>query len=839
MRHLYFIINTIILIFLLWVLNSSSAGSWLMSSIKGKETFVPPLGKLLSPSTGFWKNAESKNGPQLNNIRHSSLSAEVEIVYDKRLVPHIFAKSDNDAFFAQGYVTAALRLWQMEFQTHAVAGRLAEFLGTSEERRKLLTEIDIENRKSGLAKSAKESVELWKKDKKAYAHLQSYADGVNAYINSLSYDELPIEYKLLDYKPEQWSVYKSALLLKAMAKDLVSKDLDFEMTNAYKYFGREKFQKLYPEYFPEQSPIILDSAAYYFQADIVSDTVVSPYLGESEQYFTSVENQIPKGIGSNNWAIGPKKSASGNPILCNDPHLNLSLPSIWFEIQMVSPNFNAYGASLPGAPGVISGFNNDIAWGVTNVSHDVKDWYIINWVDASKKEYYFDGKKMKSIIIYDTIKVRNKANYIVPILYTHMGPVAKSSNGKDFALRWIANDPGYEPLTFYKLMQAKNYEDYKNAITNFSCPAQNIVFACNNGDIALWTQGKLPIRKESQGKFVMDGSVSFNQYEGFIPQDHIPHEYNPKKGFVGSANQHSVRPDYPYKTYGYFEEYRGRFLNAQLFSAKSASMDDMKNLQNSNFGQKAADFLPLLLKYIKRGNLNKEELEILALFKKWDYQYDAELIAPTVFEDWYYNFNEAIYDEISEAKSKGINMVFPDEWHLLGILKRDTAHFIVDNLKTEKKEDISEIVTQSFKKTYKTLPRKNSKVLSWADMKSTAIMHLARIPEFSIFNIPVSGTYHALNAVSNRYDYKASRSENKTMHKNGPSSGPSWKMLVELGDSPSAFTIYPGGQSGNPGSFYYNDMVTDWADGKYYSSLFLKKADEKSDQIIAKQKIRK
>ena len=837
MRYIGFLLSFALLVFLFLVLDSSARGSWLMSKIKGKDTFIPPLGKLLSPASGFWKNAESKSGPNLSNFRNAALKGKVEIVYDNRLVPHIFAENAKDAMFAQGYATAALRLWQMEFQTHAVSGRLTEILGSTDDRREKLLEFDRKKRKQGLHIAAKKSVELWKKNPEQFALVESYAAGVNAYINSLSYDELPLEYKMLDYKPEAWSVYKSALLLKAMAEDLVSKDHDFEMSNAYKHFGRKKFKDLYPEYFPEQLPIIMDSSAYKFTPLAVNDSICTPYLPGVETI--EKEEKPAKGIGSNNWAVSGKKTASGNTMLCNDPHLGLNLPSIWFEIQIITPQFNAYGASLPGAPGVISGFNENIAWGVTNVAHDVKDWYAIKWADASKKEYYFDDKKMQTIFIYDTIKIRGRAAKIDTLLYTHIGPIAKTVNGTDYALRWIANDPGEEPLTFFKLMNAKNYSDYLDAIKHFSCPAQNLVFACKDGDIALWTQGKLPLRRPGQGKYVMDGSVSFNQYQGFIPQDQIPHEHNPDKGFVASANQHSVSPNYPYYTYGYFEEYRGRYLNSSLDKMKKIVPEDMLNLQKSNYGQKAADFLPLMLKYINRGELNKDELELLALFKNWDYIYLAKELAPTIFEDWFYNFNEAIYDEVTAAQKQGIEMVYPEEWHLLGIMKRDTGNYIIDKMGTEQKENLGDILTASFKTTFKTVPRNGKNVMTWSEMKSTALMHLARIPEFGIFNLNVGGSYHSLNAVNSRYDYEASRKEGKPMYKERSSSGPSWKMMVELGSKPVAKTIYPGGQSGNPGSHYYSSMVADWSAGKYNDAFYLKKPEDIGNKALQKQTMRK
>ncbi|WCL80298.1 penicillin acylase family protein [Saprospira sp. CCB-QB6] len=839
MRILSFVAVLVLTIFLFLFLNSSDFASSLVGRITKKETFIPPMGKLLSPSSGFWRNAEHANGPSLpSSLRDGSLSAPVELLYDERMVPHIFADNMQDAFFAQGYATASLRLWQMEFQTHAVSGRLAEVLATSEKMREVLLKMDRKKRKSGLPLAAKKTVELWKKDPKTYEILQRYADGVNAYIDDLSYADLPLEYKLLNYRPEKWTVLKSALLLKAMAEDLTDKDYDFEMTNAYKYFGRDTFNIFYPEYFPEQSPIINDTAFYNFKPVAVGDSLAKPFLG-FDQGLPKNPNPKPKGIGSNNWAVGGKKTASGYPILCNDPHLKLNLPSIWFEVQIVTPDFNVYGATLPGAPGVISGFNQHIAWGVTNVAHDVRDWYAVEWTDASKSAYIFDGEERASEKILDTVYVRGAGFVVDTLIYTHFGPVVRTVNGQDYVLHWQANEPSSEAKTFVLLAQAKNYQDYQAAIKHFSCPAQNLVFACNNGDIALWTQGKLPLRRPDQGKFVADGRYSFNQWSGFMPQEHIPHEYNPKKGYVASANQHSVSPAYPYYTYGYFEEYRGRYLNGQLDALSAATDSEMKALQLSNFSQKAQDFLPLLMKFLQRGDLTKDELELLALFRDWDYEYHPDAVAPTIFEDWFYNLQAFTYDELDEAAAQGMELHYPDAWRLLGLLKRDTTSFIWDQVGTKKRETVEDIVTLSFKETLNTLPKnKAGKPISWGEMKATALYHLARIEEFSVLNLPVGGTADALNAVSNRYDFAASRKADSLIHKGGSAAGPSWRMIVELGDKkPKAQAIYPGGQSGNPGSHYYDNMVQDWAEGRYNKLHYLESAEEGKENIRIRQRL--
>lgn len=789
--------------------------------VASTEQFIPPIGKLLSPSHGFWQNAEGKTPAFETTIYHENLSAPVQVKYDDRMVPHIFAANLEDATFAQGYVTASLRLWQMELQTHAAAGRLAEILGTTERMRKILIKKDLETRRIGLPLGARRSVELWSKEPEKYRALDTYSDGINAYINSLSYNDLPLFYKLQNYKPEPWTPLKTALLLKNMGRTLTERDHDFELTKILKEIGVAQFDKLYAEYFEEQSPIILDSMNYIQPVVVDESNPISLYLGALGM--DSLTRAFsPKGIGSNNWAVSGTKTASGNPILCNDPHLKLNLPSIWFEIQLSTPEFNAYGASLPGAPGVISGFNENIAWGVTNVSHDVKDWYAIQWKDATKAEYWFDSTYKKSSIIIEEIKVRGAASVFDTIYMTHFGPVAHQVGQQDFVLRWTLHDASTEPLTFLKLIKSKNYEDYKDAIRHFACPAQNIVFAAKNGDIALWTQGKLPLRKKMQGRFVQQGTSSKELWPGFIPQKDIPHEYNPAKNFVASANQHSVNPSlYPYDYYGYFEEYRGRYLNRRLAEMDSITVEDMMALQYDAYSVKAEDFMDLLKQEIQKGNLNKDELEVWHQLKDWDYRYTKDQIEPTIFEMWFDTLKYLVYDEILALEGENLDkqtIVLPEEYNLLHLLKRDTANSVIDIVATPKREYIGDIITLAFQKTCQSVPRDTTtgEILKWKIQRGTLVQHLSTVKVFGVDKIESDGHSSTLNALNKR-------------------PGPSWRMVVEMGAEINAYGIYPGGQSGNPGSYYYKNMLDKWAKGEHYKLLFMKTAEDAPERIVFAQ----
>ena len=789
--------------------------------VASSEKFYPPIGKLLSPSHGFWQNAEGPIPAFASDIQQDYLKDAVDVVYDDRMVPHIFGQNLSDVIFVQGYVTASLRLWQMELQTHEAAGRLSEILGTTDKLRNILLERDRETRRIGILYGAENAVNQWKKSSEDFAILTAYTAGINAYIDQLDYADLPLMYKLQDYRPEAWTTLKTALLMKSMARTLTARDHDFDLTAVLKKIGPEMFDALYQDYFTEQSPIILEMTDTILAASVSNEKPISLYLGQLGR--DSLTRALsPKGVGSNNWAVSGAKTSSGNPILCNDPHLKLNLPSLWFEIQLTTPELNTYGASLPGAPGVISGFNEYIAWGVTNVSHDVRDWYAIEWKDASKSAYWFDSTWMPTTKIPQVYQQRNAASVLDTLLMTHLGPIAHQANGQDFALRWTLHDPSEEAMTFLKLMKGKNYADYKEAIKHFACPAQNIVFAAKNGDIALWTQGKLPLRKEKQGKFVQQGTSSDELWTGFIPQEHIPHEYNPSKNFVASANQHSIHPDeYPYSYYGYFEEYRGRYLNRRLSEMEQITVEDMMDLQYDSYSLKAEDFMNILKSKLNKAQLNKEELEWWHKLKDWDYRFTAQQQAPVLFEAWFDSLRYLVYDEIVQwSKADQKNYRLPDQHTLLNLLKRDTTNPILDIVSTtEKVELAADVVTISFQKMCQALDE-NATIPSWWEQRATRVDHLSKVSAFSIQNIVTDGHYSALNALGSR-------------------PGPSWKMVVELGAEIEAYGIYPGGQSENPGSYFYANMMDKWAEGAHYPLLFFKSKEDAADKVLLSQAFNK
>lgn len=773
-------------------------------------TPIPPLGKFVDPFGGFWQNAEGKNKPD-ESISIPGLLDEVIIHYDSLLIPHVFSKNELDLFVAQGYVTAQNRLWQMEFQTHAAAGRISEIIGSA------ALDYDRTQRRRGMVYAAENSLTAMESNPDAKALVTSYTKGINQYIESLSYKDLPLEYKLLDYEPELWTNLKCGLLLKNMALTLNSGDKDLEMTNALQLFDKELIDLVWPDNEMVGDPIVDKPNGWNFEPIKLDST---PFALPKELVDVKPLEKSPPDVGSNNWAVSGKKTHSGFPILCNDPHLSLTLPSIWYTIHLHAPGINVMGASLPGAPAVISGFNDSIAWGVTNAQRDLVDWFKIEFKNGTKEEYKSDGAWKPSRKVIETFLIKGGDPFLDTITYTHHGPILydESFHGdhemKYFALRWVAHDPSEEILTFYKLNKARNHADYMDALNHFASPAQNFAFAATAGDIAMRIQGKYPVRRKEEGKYILDGTLTSNEWQAFIPNEQNVMDLNPARGFISSANQYPADSTYPYYINApSYEAYRNRRINKLLGEMTDITPLDMMELQFDTYNLKAAESLPLFLSLLDTINLTSEQTAAYKILSTWDFENNINSLGASYYEAWWDALFPLVWDEIKNSKTA---LDYPTTYTTIKLIKEKPDLTFFDILETPEKETAREVAQQSFIKgveaieAWKTEQKKDPR---WADFKDTFIGHLLQgLPAFS-YHVQHGGNHEIVNASSRRH-------------------GPSWRMVVSL-EKPAvkAWGVYPGGQSGNPGSPYYNNMLSTWAQGKYYQFEFYSNPDSYKNKL--------
>ncbi|HMX38488.1 MAG TPA: penicillin acylase family protein, partial [Ferruginibacter sp.] len=548
---------------------------------------------------------------------------------------------------------AKFRLWQMELQTFAAGGRASEIIGEK------ALEHDREFRRLGMVYAAEIALNELEKDPVIKAQCDAYTEGVNAYIETLTESSLPVEYKLIGYKPEKWSNLKTCLFLKYMSYDLAAREDDMEMTSARSYFSADDFSKLYPSLQDSLDPIIPKGTVFEKQKvfPVAPPGADSVYLNNKVASIAGI-GKPDRDNGSNNWAVSGSKTKSGAPILCNDPHLGLNLPSLWYEIQLSTPNFNAYGVSFPGAPGVIIGFNDSCAFGFTNGGRDVRDYYEIKFKDDSRQEYMFNGQWQKTKFRVDTIRIKGAASFIDSVAYVQLGndwcPVmfdksfggVRINNHAYYAVRWKAHDPSNELRIFNMLDHAKNYADYQAAVTNLHTPGQNCVFACKNGDIAIRTQGEWPAKWKGQGDFVMPGTDTAYLWQGMIPQDEVPFQYNPERGFVSSANQKPVDDStYHYYLGRDYPVYRGIAINRRLREMTGITPQDMMALQTDNLDVCAQMLQPLFLANIREAELDASGKKYLDIYRQWNCRNDMGSKGPTVFERWWHAFEGLVYDD--------------------------------------------------------------------------------------------------------------------------------------------------------------------------------------------------
>jgi penicillin G amidase len=482
------------------------------------------------------------------------------------------------------------------------------------------------------------------------------------------------------------------------------------------------------------------------------------------------------------------------------------------KIQLHSPDVNVYGVSLMGAPTVIVGFNEQIAWGSTNTGAEVMDWLEITFQDESRVHYLHDGEWLPSERRIETIYSKSGEVVSDTLVFTHHGPVYETRNEtpvsqviqQDLALRWIAHQPQNELLAFYKVNRSQNYEDFRDAFASYAAPAQNMNVAGTNGDIAIQTVGRLPLKWTYQGRSVGDGSDSRYDWSTLIPYEENPSSLNPERGFLSAANQYPADEDYPYYLGEDFAPYeRGRRINDLLAEMENITVDDFKEMLMDTFSYHAYHLLPVLLDQIDTSQLNDSEQSYLDQLIGWDYWNEGDWIEPSVFRIWWERLNAAIWDNKYDTKYP---MRRPGREQTLKLILEEPDSHLFNNIQTKETETLDDLILISFHEAIKELKERfgeSSENWKWGYVNNTNLHHLGQIPGLGKMNVFTSGGEESINAIRGSH-------------------GPSWRMIVELDPGGvRGYGVYPGGQSGNPGSKTYDEFVETWRNGELYELLFL------------------
>jgi penicillin G amidase len=798
---------------------------------------LPPVGSLLDPANGVWATARTANLPPLERGRIPGLTRPVEVVFDDRGVPHVYAATEEDAFRALGFIMARDRLFQMELQTRAAEGRLSEWIGPS------VLEVDRRTRALGLRWGAERKFAAANRNSIGYRAIAAYADGVNAWISSMRPRDLPMEYRLLGVTPGKWEPIYSLSFFSKMSLTLAFNDGTYNRLAAQAKVGRAAADALYPVNSPIQEPIQpngqraprFDVAA--IPAPGPPDSAAMLALAGREPVLAALGGLKPNhngdALGSNNWAVSPKRTAAGHALLAGDPHLELTLPSIWYEMHMVVPGrLDVAGVGFPGVPGVIIGFNRDVAWTFTNTGSDVNDYYAEVVDDTVRpSRYRVDGawrpveKRIENYRDQKGAVIRTDTLY-----FTHRGAMARQL-GKWMSMRWTAQEPSDEQSNFIKLGYARNAAEWLEAMSGYQAPTQNGLVADKSGNIAIRSTGAYPIRPgDGRGDVVRDGSKSSSDWLGYLPPSRFPYAMNPAQGYLASANQQPVDPRVNPSFMGsdWYSPWRAMRINELLRKDSAVTPDAMRRFQTDPGSARADAFVPLFLGAAARedsaGRADATLKRAASLLAEWDRRYTTDNRRAVLFDKAMDELGTRTWDELRPQRDKGTaaqTLGIPESQVLLELMQDPTSQWWDDRRTRDLVETRDEIVTASLRAALvaalKTHGDPSGSGWLWSNVRHANIHHLTQIPALSALRVPVQGGP-------------------STLSPSGGSGreGASWRMVVELGPEVRAWATYPGGQSGNPASPRYKDRLPMWQRGELAPVLFPKtRADIDPKRIVS------
>ena len=763
---------------------------------------------LLIVGSGAYLFFVRRSWPQVNGTLHvAGLQDRVEVYRDAWGVPHIFAQNEHDVFFAQGYVHAQDRLWQMEFSRRVAAGRLSEILGeeTLKTDRFLRTIGLYRAAQADLAVLPAETVDV----------LQAYADGLNAFVETHR-DRLPLEFALLGFQPERWTPTDSLAWGKVMCLDLGDNwERELLREQLVSAFGEEKVQELVPPY-PSQGPLIIPPEAKSYA--YVDSALLSDY-----QDVKATLGICGPHVGSNNWVVDGSKTASGMPLLANDTHLGIQMPSIWYEIHLSAGDLDVVGMSFPGAPGVIIGHNRHIAWGVTNLGPDVQDLYVEKINPDNPDQYEFKGQWEDMTVLHEEIRVKGRdAPVELKVRLTRHGPILTPvvpEAKEQLALRWTALDGGQLFRSVHMLNRARDWDEFRYALRYWDAPSQNFVYADTQGNIGYQAPGRIPIRAKGQGLVPVPGWTGEYEWTGYIPFEELPFVYNPPTHYVVTANNQIVPDNYPhFITYEWAKPFRAQRIEQLLQAKDSLTPDDFRDMQADTYSIPGARLTPYILSLEEEGWLWERASKFL---REWDGYVTAESGGAGIFEVTYWRFLVNTFgDELKDAGIVKGDLMSPDpkddEWlgspmALLTIVDdKDNEWF--DDVHTPEVEDRDDILRRSFQEAldfwgnrHGDLIGNRSSQWAWGKIHQATFAHpLGGVKPLNlIFNrgpVPMGGSNDTVDVAG----YKLGVFGQEVV--------PSQRHIMDLGDWTQSGSQHTTGQSGQPFHKHYGDMIASWRD---------------------------
>jgi penicillin amidase len=774
----------------------------------------------------------------------------VEVIRDERGIPHIYGTNVGDILFAQGYVHAQDRFWQLEFWSHLSTGRLASLIGEPG------VGADLLFRTFGFNRVALEEYENLPPEFKQ--DLIHYTNGINAYIESRPQNRLSLEHFFLqfinpDYKVGTYEPYYPLAWAKMMAYDL-NGNFEQEIRNSktFNTLTPEIAELLRPPY-PDEHPYIVEEweGKGSFTSVGKSNNIEQLYQALFIKYVTK-DLQTNQALGSNSWAISGEHTESGLPLLANDPHLSVQLPAIWYEngLHCYPKNrdceLDVVGFSFAGSPYIVIGHNSHIAWGFTNMGPDVQDLFVEKINPSNPNQYEVDGEWRDMDRITEIIEVAGSEPIVIEVRSTHHGPIVSDRSypvnlnpeedqvsfadearielpgNFSVSLSWPALIPGNTFVGIRDFNYAKNWEEFRDASRLFEVPAQNLLYADVDGNIAYQSPGKLPIRAEGLvGDLPIPGWLSENDWQGFVPFEELPYTINPSSGYIITANQ-SVHPEQPWPNYyarGYRAEAIERVINQYI--SEKISVDDMEAMQINNFDYSAAYILPYVFNNVYVDS------NILTAMKEWaisetKFEMNKDSSGAAAWAVFYKNFAEQTFEELVVTDNLGNEISLQpgnsdSTSEIFRALLKDPNHILWDDINTLQKENLTDILERALlladERIVELFDTDDYDKWSWGELHTitypTNLLGEAGIPILTnlvnIGPVEAGGSSFAINSTDWGFG------EDFTI-----GSYPSMRMVVDLSNFDNSRTILPSGQSGHVMSMYYDDQVENWIENNMY-----------------------
>lgn len=777
-----------------------------------------------------------------STINVADLNSAVDIHWDPFGMPHIYAESEEDLFYAVGYVHAQDRLWQMTLSQILLEGRFAEFLGED------LIEFDRHQRTIGLWRTAKKIEQ--EAPEELIRKLEWYSKGVNEFIRQ-NKRSLPAEFTLLDIEPFEWTPAHSIGISRLIAWDQNFNWLN-KMTFAYlrETVSPSTFRELIPHY-DSSKPTSLNEQDTGRLVSHLTD------MADTELALRGLLQDGGSSRGSNAWAVRGSNTESGYPILAGDPHMSISIPGNWYELKLSSPGLDITGATIPGAPFVVLGQNNNIAWSITNSMADDTDFYI-EAVNPENSNYYVadssNGEAVFRAFTWqdEVIRVKNGDDKLIRIPHTENGPVISELNEKQevvgddiVTMRWAGHEITHELLTMYEMNKARNYEQFRDSFRHYGSPVMTFVYADIDDNIALITAGNVPVRNHDPLQFQKGWDPDYS-WQGFVPFDELPQVLNPEAGYVATANNKLHTDNYPHYI-GTFWAPSSRIERITELLNQNLSVNSVytKQMQNDVKSMHAEEILEIVLPHLRNVQETDEFEVVLSYLENWDYEYRSTSTAASIFDQFFMTLSRNILLQYMDqiAFDRLISMEQNPVIIVGNILKDSSSGF---NIPTNEGAELrSQIYRESMNETIDWLiDNYGPEPFQWRweslhtlTLRPPLLGEAARDPDAPgvlrsiVNNIFSKGPYPvAGNGLTvNNTEYSWHDPYELTV-------GASIRRIVDFSTPSRSQTILPTGQSGNPFSAHYGDQTNLWLDGNYryvyHDSTFFRASNYQSMKLV-------